>query len=346
MLRILRRPLAFATAATIVLAACGGGTQPQPTAAPTAPPTPAPTVAFGTAERPIVMAFTPSAQAAVIQATGNSIAASLGQVTGLSWKVVVPTSYAAQIEAMCAGQVDIAFIAPLQMTLLLDKKCGSPILAALRLDETRKLSTTFNSQILVRTDSGINSIADLKGKKFSFVDPISTSGHLFPLLLVKQKTGQEPKAFFSEMIFAGSHPNSVLAVYNKRVDGGASFSDARVRTVGTTDLAANMPADILQATKVIDKAGPIPNDGIAVRKDFPADLTAKLKLALLEFAKTDKGKTDLKALFAWDGIQEVDAKFYDPVLDAAKLAGIDVAAEAAKTPRPAATPAPSPTKAP
>jgi phosphonate transport system substrate-binding protein len=333
-MRTISRPRAIAATTVILLivAACGG-------AAPGGGAPAAPTL--GSADRPIVMAFTPSAEVQRITATGNAIAAALNRATGLHWRVQVPTSYATQIEGMCAGNVDVGFIAPLQMTLLLDRKCGSPILAALRLDENRQLSTTYNSQIMVRTDSGLNTLADLRGKKFAFSDPISTSGHLFPLLLVRKETGQEPKAFFSEIIFAGSHPNSVLAVYNRRVDGAASFTDARVRTVGTRELAANMPPDVLEATKVIAKAGPIPNDGIALRKDFPAELGTKVKQALIDYGKTEDGKKNLKDLFAWDGIQEVSASFYDPVLEAAKLAGLDVAAEAAKTPRPAATPTPT-----
>jgi len=45
-------------------------------------------------------------------------------------------------------------------------------------------------------------------------------------------------------------------------------------------------------------------------------------------------------------MQEVDAKFYDPMREAAKLAGVDVAGLAKATPRPAATVAPSPSKTP
>src|SRR5439155_7132337 len=138
-----------------------------------------------------------------------------------------PTSYAAQIGSMCSGQTDIAAIAPLAMNLMLDKGCGTPILGALRKDEKGQLATTYNAQILVRSDSGINDLNGLKGKKFAFVDPISASGYVYPTLVVKQKTGQEPKTFFSQTIFAGGHPQAALAVYNKQVDGAATFIDAR-----------------------------------------------------------------------------------------------------------------------
>jgi len=335
--RSLRGYLALAGAAAILLAACGGAGTTQPSAAPAGPK-------LGSAERPIQLAITPSGDTQKATTTGNAIAAALGQSTGLTWKVSVPTSYAAQIESVCAGGSDVAFIAPLQMTLLLDKKCGTPILAALRKDETGKLSPTYNSQILVRTDSGINDINGLKGKKFAFVDAISSSGYLFPSLTIKQKTGQDPKSFFASTTFAGGHNQAALALYNGSVDGASTFVDVRVKTPGSTEIAAGMPADILQKTKVISTAGPIPNDGIALRTGLPSDTSATIKKALVDYAGTDGGKKALSDLFAWDGITEVNATFYDSVKDAAILAGVDVAGEAAKTPRPVATP--SPTKAP
>jgi phosphonate transport system substrate-binding protein len=354
MLRTVRGTLWVGIVAALIASACGGTAQPSPSAAapsaaaPTAAPkTAAPTTQIGSAARPIVLAITPSAEVARLTTTGNAIAAALGKATNLTWKVQVPTSYAAQIEAVCSGQVDVAFIAPLQMTLLLDKGCGTPIIAALRNDETCKLSATYNSQILVRADSGINDLAGLKGKKFAFVDAISASGSLFPQLLVKQKTGQDAKTFFASTINAGGHPQSVLALYNGQVDGAASFGDARLKSVcGTPEPAAGMPADILAKTKIIDKAGPIPNDGIAVAKALPADVVAAIKKALVDYAGTDEGKKNYKDLFAWDGLQEVQASFYDSMRDAAKLGGVDVAGEAAKTPRPPATVAPSPTAKP
>ena len=329
----IRGRLGWALAAVVLITACSGGT--STSGGGTNTPAPSKTVRIGSFDRPIIFAFTPSQDVARITASGNAIAAALAKTTGLLWKVTVPTSYAAEIESVCAGQTDIAAIAPLQMTLLLDKGCGTPILASLRKDDTGALATTYKSQILVRSDSGITDLNGLKGKKFAFVDPISASGYLFPTLLVKNKTGQDPKTFFGSTIFAGSHDKSVLAVYSGQVEGAASFIDAR------TD--AGMPADIMAKTKAVDTAGPIPNDGIAVAKGFPADLQAQIAKALIDYCASDAGKTQCKALFGWDGLKEVTPDFYNPVRDAAKLAGIDVAAEAAKTPAPPPTPAPSKT---
>ncbi len=332
-----RGRLGWALAAILLVTACSGGTSSSGAAA-TSTAGASKTLRVGSFDRPIVFAFTPSQDVARVTASGNAMASALATATGLRFKVTIPTSYAAQIESVCAGQTDIAAIAPLQMTLLLDKGCGTPILSALRKDEKGVLATTYNAQILVATASGITDLAGLKGKKFAFVDPISASGYLFPSLLVKNKTGQDPKTFFASTIFAGGHDKAALAVYSGQVDGAATFNDVRTNV--------GMPADILTKTKVIDAAGPIPNDGIAVAKNFPADVQATIAKALIAYC-ADAGKATCKSLFNWDGLQEVKSDFYNPIRDAAKLAGIDVAGEAAKTPAPPPpTPSPSPTKAP
>src|SRR3989440_10509847 len=318
----LRGPLGWALAASLVYAACNS------VATPGASPTKTPRI--GGLDRPIQLAFTPSTQAATISTNGNAIKAALEKATGLRINVTVMTSYAAQVEAMCAGSVDMGFFAPLQMTLLLSKGCGTPVLGALRKDDTGQLATTYKSQILVKADSGINDINGLKGKKFAFVDALSASGYVYPTLVAKHKTGQDPKTFFSQTIFAGGHPQAALAVYNKQVDGAATFIDARDSLV-----AAN--PDIKTATKVIETAGPIPNDGVALRKGFPDDVGKQVTQALLDYSKDAAGAKVLSALFAWDGIQTIDAKFYDPMKDAAALAGVDVEGLAKNTPRPAAT---------
>jgi len=337
----LRGPLGWALAAGLLIAACGGG---GGTAASNAPKASGPRL--GSFDRPISLAFTPSVQAATISTNSNAIKAALEKSTALAWKVTAMTSYAAQVEAMCSGSVDVGFFATIQMTLLVDKGCGTPVLGALRVDPVSKqLSTSYSSQILVRADSGINDLNGLKGKKFAFVDPLSASGYVYPTLTIKNKTGQEPKTFFSSTIFAGGHPQAALAVYQGTVDGAATFIDVRTLQDGVT-VAAGMPPDILTKTKRIDTAGPIPNDGVAFAKNLPDDLAKQVKQALIDYNKSDDGKKVLGALYQWDGLQEIDAKFYDSMKDALKLAGVDVQGLANATPRPAPTPTPAPSKTP
>ena len=331
-----RGPLGWALAAGVVIAACGGSTGgTQASGGPSASSGPR----IGSISRPVVLAFTPSQESATISTNGNAIKGALEKATGLAWKVTPMSSYAAQVEGMCSGAIDVGFFAPLQMTLLIGKSCGTPVLGALRKDDTGQLATTYKSQILVRTDSGINDLTGLKGKKFAFVDPLSASGYVYPTLVIKNKTGQEPKTFFSQTIFANGHPQAALAVYSGQVDGAATFIDAR-------DSLVSANPDIKTKTKVIETAGPIPNDGVALRKGFPDDVGKQVVQAVQDYAKDDSGKKVFSALFQWDGIIAIDAKFYDSMKEAAALAGVDVEKLAQNTPRPAATPTPAPSKTP
>lgn len=339
---MLRNILGVGIVAALIVGACGGATT-QPTAtgkpaAPTTAATAAPTQGLGTDSRPIVMAFVPSQDTARITASGKAIAASLEKATSLKWDVKVPTSYAATIEGMCAGQIDVAWLATLAYVLANQKGCANVMLATLRKDETGKLSTTYQSQIVVRADSGISSLKDLKGKKMAYSDPISTSGYLFPVNEIK-KIGEDPKTFFSQTIFAGGHDKAVLAVYQGQVDAAASFIDART-------LVEKQFPDIMTKTKRIATAGPIPNDTVSVRNNFPAELKTKIESALLAYAGTTEGTAALKGLYSIDGLEKAQHSTYEPILDVAKIVGLDLQAEAAKTARPVATPAPSPTSKP
>ncbi|MEP6694346.1 MAG: hypothetical protein ABJB39_06865, partial [Chloroflexota bacterium] len=91
MRRMLRGPLGWALTAGLVIAACGGTTTP-PTSTDAVKASTGPRV--GSFDRPIVLAFTPSQEAATIATNGAAIKAALERATGLAWKVTVMSSYA------------------------------------------------------------------------------------------------------------------------------------------------------------------------------------------------------------------------------------------------------------
>ena len=136
------------------------------------------------------MMFVPSGDAQIIVKGGQEVAELLQKETGLHFKTSVATSYAAVIEAMGAGKVDVGWLATFSYVLAKDKYDVELLLVVQRFG-----SPFYRGQIMVRADSGINSLKDLKGKRFAFVDPASTSGHLYPKTLLLSK-GFEPKLFF------------------------------------------------------------------------------------------------------------------------------------------------------
>ena len=276
------------------------------------------------AQTKLVMAFVPSGESQTILQSGNQVAHLLEVASGYRFESFVATSYAGVIEAMGAGRADIGWLNTFSYVIA-HQKYGVEV----RLVTVRFGLPYYRAEIIAQSASGINSLADLKGKRFAFVDPASTSGYLFPLAGLK-KAGYDPAKFFGQTVFAGSHNNVVLAVYQGRADAGAVFEDARASVQKT------LP-DVMQKLKVIWKSDPIPNDTVSFRKDLPADVKDRVSTALLRFSQDPAGLQALKSLYEIEALADyqllvskykvkassLDA-FYDPVRDVARYAGINL----------------------
>jgi phosphonate transport system substrate-binding protein len=276
------------------------------------------------------MAFVPSADSTKVLASGEPLARLLTEATNLNFKVSVPTSYTTVIEAMGSNQVDVGWLAPFAYVLAHDKN-GSQVLLA----SVRQGSKTYRSQIIVRADSGINSIDDLRGKKFAFVDPASASGFLFPNALLAGR-GIDYKTFFSDTIFAGGHDKVVIAVYNKQVDGGATFGqniDTGPPTDARTLVTSTLP-DVLNVVKPIATTDPIPNDTVSVRQGLDDNVVKLIRDGLLYVQSTDEGKKALRDLYGIDGLALADDRDYDSVRTAARALNLDLEQQIAP-PKPA-----------
>lgn len=249
-----------------------------------------PTVTTGQSK--LVMVFVPSGEAETILFSGQQIGRMLSVALGITVETVVSTNYAAAIEAMCTGRADIGALNAFSYVLAHDK-CGV---------EVATISIRFGlpyylSQISVRADANISKVEELRGKRFAFVDPASTSGYLFPAAMLK-RLGYDPDRFFSQTVFAGSHNNVILAIYRGQVDGGSTFQDAR-------DNVRGQFADVNDKVKVIATTNPIPNDTWSLSTKLDPALRAKIKDRLLRIATTDDGKEALRTLYSITGLTDV-----------------------------------------
>lgn len=121
--------------------------------------------------------------------------------------------------------------------------------------------------ILARKDSGIHSLADLKGHTFAFVDPSSASGHLFPKAGLEQ-AGFVPDTLFKRVIFSGSHDASILAVENKKVDA-AAVADRIFASAVAKGVVKQDDFEIVWSSK------PIPESPMVWRKALDPELKKK-----------------------------------------------------------------------
>jgi len=265
---------------------------------------------LGSQENPLRMMFVPSGDSQVILKGGEEIALRLEKATGLHFKTSIATNYAAVIEAMGARKVDIGWLASFSYVLAHEKYGAELILIVIRFD-----SPFYRGQIMAGADRGINNLADFKDKTFAFVDPASTSGHLYPKSLLISK-GFDPKVFFKRAVFVGSHNAVVLSILKGEVDGGASYDDARAT------VAKNFPG-VFEKVKIISYTQNIPNDVVAVRKNLNPTLKQKISEGLKYLAKTPEGSKVLKKVYGISGLADLDA-FFDPVREAGKLLGLDL----------------------
>jgi phosphonate transport system substrate-binding protein len=263
---------------------------------------------LGSQSNPLRMMFVPSGDSQVILKGGEKIAQHLKRATGLHFKASVATNYAAVIEAMGAGKVDIGWLATFSYVLAREKYGVELILIVIRFD-----SPFYRGQIMAGADTGIKNLADFKGKTFAFVDPASTSGHLYPKSLFLSK-GFDPKVFFKRAVFVGSHNAVVLSILKGEVDGGASYDDVRAT------VAKNFP-EVFEKVKIISYTQNIPNDVVAVRKNLNPILKQKISDGLKYIAKTPKGSKVLKKVYGISGLADLEG-FFDPVREAAKLLGL------------------------
>jgi len=113
------------------------------------------------------------------------------------------------------GEVDMAFVCTSAYVQGHDS-FGMELLVAPQV----KGKTTYNSLLIVPADSTAQSMADLRGKKFVFTDPISLSGRVYPTYLVQQ-LGATPETFFARTFYTYSHDEAIRAVATKVADGAA-----------------------------------------------------------------------------------------------------------------------------
>ncbi len=264
---------------------------------------------LGSADKPVRMMFVPSGDSQVILKGGEEIARLLHDLTGLHFKTSVATSYAAVVEAMGAGQVDIGWLASFSYVMAKEKFDVDLLLIVMRFG-----SPFYRGQIMVRSDRGIRQLSDLKGKTFAYGDPASASGHLYPKALLRSK-GLDPDALFGKTLFAGSHNAVILSLLKGQVDAGAAYDDARAA------VAKNFP-EVFKDIQILAYTNDIPNDTVSARKGLDPQIKQAIKDGLMQLSKTPEGGKVLKQVYGISGLADLDALF-DPVRNARKFMGLE-----------------------
>lgn len=256
------------------------------------------------------LVLTPSQKPTELQAAGEEFGAVLGRLLGVPVRVTVAADYAAVIEALRNQTADLAFLHPAGYVLA-NREAGARIVVK----DVWHGKTSFTARIYVRRDAGYRTLEDLRGKTIAFVDPASTSGYVYPMVLLIQRglvQNRDPKTFFKEAIFAGSHDAALQALLRGHVDAAASFDQAREQYLKD-------PAERERLSWVAETE-PIPEAGIAARRGLDPALVARVRDALLRI-RGPEHQALLKRLYDIDGFEPAEDREYDPVRAAIDLLG-------------------------
>ncbi len=219
----------------------------------------------------------------------------------------VGTNYTSIITAMVSKKADIASFGPLSYVLAADRGNAEAVLRALA---PVNKADHYYSYIITTPKTGIKTLADLKGKSFSFTDPASTSGNLVPRYTLKQNGLDADKDV--KGTYVGSHDLSLNAVLSGKVQAGAVASDTFDKLLQEGKFKQN---DVT----IVAKSFAIPEGPIAVRKDMSQADKDAIQAAFL--AITDPAA--LKALSSGGFIKDVDSS-YNPIRDVAKQLNLDL----------------------
>ncbi len=273
----------------------------------------------------IVIGLNPSERSEDTQKNADLLADLIAQKIGMPVKMFVAQDYSGLVEALRARTIDFAFFAPISYVYAERIADAHVLLKAQRFG-----SPYYFGSVVVRKDSPYRTLQDLRGKQIAWVDPSSSSGHIFPkAALIEQ--GIDPDEFFARQTFAGGHDAVLLAVINGTIDAGATFAND---TLGKSGSWTQLEGGTLgQQIRPIFFSQPIPADNLATSafmlEKYP-QLVQVVTNAVEHMHQDSLGVEVMRSMYHVDAMVPATSADYDPVRRAADLLNLDIRGEITK----------------
>ena len=229
------------------------------------------------------------------------------------------SDYAGVLQAFSARQIEMSDLgASGYAGAWLDTNGG---IEPLVVPEEKDGSVSYRSVMVVRADSGITDLAQMKGHSLAWADPNSTSGYLIPrFALRRQGIGVESGQYFSRTGFSGGHEQGVVAVLQKQYDGAVTWVSGQgdpAQGYSRGNLRAMVDKGMLKISdiRVIWMSDPIPNGPLACRTDLPAAFKEDMKLFRLALPKAHRDIYEQIERGGGTGYREADHAMYQIIVD-------------------------------
>ncbi|MBE0619515.1 MAG: putative selenate ABC transporter substrate-binding protein [Burkholderiales bacterium] len=233
----------------------------------------------------------------------------LAQETGMKVEFTPVTDYAAVVESLATGKLDLAWLGGFTFVQTKLRTNGTAIPIVQRAEDEK-----FTSKFIVPAGSSAKTLADLKGKTFAFGSPSSTSGHLMPRYFLLQ-AGINPDKDFKNVAFSGAHDATVAFVAGGRAEAGVLNASVWDKLV-----SANNPN--AAKVRVLATTPPYYDYNWTVRGDLDPALVKKLTAAFLKLDPANPAQKAILDLQRASKFIPTKASNYDGIENAAKSAGL------------------------
>ncbi len=251
-------------------------------------------------------------------ALNDMFAQDMSEYLGIPVEIYSAADYTTIVEGMASGNVQASMVSP--MSYFQTKERANAELVA-----SAATAYPYKTVFITQADnSDINSIEDLKGKTFAFVDQASSSGYLYPKAHLVEQLNLDPDQleqsdyFFSTVAFSGGHPTSLIGVTMGDYDAAC----VAYQVMEQMEAAGQLDSEDV---KIIGETEEIPNPAYVISGDLPEDLKTKFREFLLsydneEFFEAALGSGEMR-------FGEASEEDYEPARKVVELLNIDLGGE-------------------
>lgn len=270
----------------VVLAGCGGGAGGSGGGEPEA----------------LRVGLVPNQNPQEVEAQYEPLGEYLSEELGREVELSVPTSYSAVVEAMASGELDLAYFGGLTYVQARERAEVTPLVTEVN---PRTGTTKYASVIVVPADSPIREVSELDGQDFAFGSVSSTSGSLYPSIMLAD-AGIDYRTDLAEMVYTGGHDATAQAVANGQVDAGG-LEDRILLSLEEEGVIEE------GSVRVIQESEPIEGYPWVVRNALPDDQKEAIAEAYLSMEDPE-----LLDLLGAEDYERVEASDYDYVEEQAR----------------------------
>lgn len=221
----------------------------------------------------------------------------LAKELGDEVEVSVPTTYNAVVESLVSGKLDLAYFGGLTYVQARQRADVHPLVTEIN---PATGTTKYHSLIIAPADGEVREVEDIKGKTFAFGSVSSTSGSLYPSIMLNE-AGIDYRTDLEQTIYTGGHDTTAQAVVNGRVAAGG-LED---RILADLEKEGIVDEDKI---RVVQESEPIEGYPWVVRDALPNDREQEITDAFLNIEAPK-----LLDLLRAEGYEKVQASDYDYV---------------------------------